>query len=117
MNKSIKTTFVLLALFCLIPINCLALGENICTSEDWSIRHDMRFSGEEANFLVENLSGDPAFKITVMVYFWGNSDEYIGRSRFYQAGPIRKQFGFSRQIPKGTAKIAAEISNTWEYGQ
>jgi len=102
---------VLLALFASSQlIVCLDMYSEDCWTLD-----DIAFREKRPNFLVENLSGDPAFKITVMVISGMIQMNILVGARFYQAGPIRKQSGSAGKYQRVLAKITAEIFNTWEY--
>lgn len=115
----IKMSLKLTMIFILLMFATLAYAwsDNICTTQGWSVRHDMKLLGDSATFLVENISGETAFKVTCLVYFYDSSDNYLGRSKYFERGPIHQQFSFQIDVPKGTSKIRAEIFNTWDYAE
>ena len=67
-RMSVKLTMI----FILLTFATLAYArsDNICTTQGWSVRYDMKLLGDSATFLVENISGETAFKVTCLVYFY-----------------------------------------------
>jgi len=92
-------------------------SDNICNTQGWSVRYNMQSAGSPATFYVENLTGQAAFKITVMVYFWDYFGNHIGTGRGYNQGPIFQHFTFATRTTDKVHKITATVFNTWEYGQ
>jgi hypothetical protein len=65
MSVKIAVIFILLTVATL----AYAWSDNICVTQGRSVRHDMKILGDSATFLVENISGQAAFKVTCLVYF------------------------------------------------
>ena len=97
---------------------CFAWSENVCQSEAWSVKYDgLPSSGRTTSILVESLTGQAAFKVTVTVYFYDYFGNLVGTARHFHPGPIFKQIPFTVNPPQNTQKITATVFNTWEYGQ
>jgi hypothetical protein len=112
-----RILFSILILLITISI-CFAWSQNVCQNEAWSVKYDKINPSGPTSIYVENLTGQPAFKVTVVIYFQDYFGNAITSVRQYHPGPISKFIGpFNVPTPQNAQKITATVFNTWEYGQ
>ncbi|HDH51263.1 MAG TPA: hypothetical protein ENG95_03230 [Nitrospirae bacterium] len=109
-----RTLIILLVILVAVPAYAEKSG-NISLNENWNVWYEKGWSDKPITFHVENILGQPAFKISAYIYCYDRNGKYLGRYGYYEPGPIYKFFAFKGLVPPDTKKMEAEVFNTWEY--